>query len=49
MGIGTLPFARENESLRLQQWNDRNPVGPFIRRRLEDPFARRHHADLLAV
>ena len=41
-------LLRENESLRLQQWNDRNPVGPLIRRPLSDPFARRAHADQLS-
>ena len=36
---------RGNESLRLQRENNRNPLGPFIRRPLPDPFARRGQVD----
>ena len=38
-------LLRENERLRSQQGNNRNPVGPFIRVSLANPFARSAHAD----
>ena len=38
-------LLRENERLRKQRENNRNPVVPFIRVPLADPFARRGQAD----